>query len=121
MTRLAPGTTCPHNTKNQPEHSGRQAIDASVIKTTCSQQNGWLSRRYWLSAELGLFGGPLAYYAGEEAGAVHFLPPCFLHLVVLEVVWSLVLPAIDWISDRLTSRLRSVAATPGRRERAESC
>jgi hypothetical protein len=59
-----------------------------------------LSRRYWLSGVLGLFGGPLAHYAGEKAGAVHFLPPRLLHFVVWEVVWSLALPAIIWISDR---------------------
>lgn len=61
----------------------------------------WLSRRYWLSAVLGLGGGPLAYYAGEQAGAVEFLSPRFLHFAVLGVVWSVAFPALLWISDRL--------------------
>ena len=30
----------------------------------------WLSCWHWLSSVLGLVGGPLAYYAGERAGAV---------------------------------------------------
>ena len=70
----------------------------------------WLSRRYWLSLVLGLLGGPLAYYTGEKAGAVHFLPPRFLHFAVVGVVWSFALPAIIWISDHLNL----VAAVGGR-------
>jgi hypothetical protein len=61
----------------------------------------WLSRRYWLSAALALVGGPLAYYAGEKAGAVEFLAPRLLHFAVLGVVWSIAFPALLWISDRL--------------------
>ena len=70
----------------------------------------WLSRRYWLSAVLGLVGGPLSYYAGEKAGAVDFLPPRLLHFAVMGVVWSFALPAIIWVSDRLNL----VAAVGGR-------
>ena len=50
---------------------------------------------------LGLFGGPLAHYADNEAGAVHFLPARLLDSVIVEAVWSLALPAIIWISDFL--------------------
>ncbi len=70
----------------------------------------WLSHRYWLSAVLGLVGGPLAYYAGEKAAAVEFLSPRTLHFAVLGVVWSVALPALIWISDRLNI----VAAVGGR-------
>ena len=42
----------------------------------------WLSRRYWLSSVLGLVGGPLAYYAGQKAGAVDFLPLRLLRFTV---------------------------------------
>ena len=61
----------------------------------------WLSNRYGLSAVLGFMGGPLAYYAGEKAGAVAFLTPRLPHLAVVAVVWSVALPAIIWVSDRL--------------------
>jgi len=61
----------------------------------------WLSHRYWLSAVLGFMGGPLAYYAGEKAGAVAFLTPRLPHLAVVAIVWSVALPAIIWVSDRL--------------------
>ncbi len=61
----------------------------------------WLSNRYWLSAVLGLVGGPLAYYAGEKVGAVVFLAPRLPHFAVLGVFWSVALPAIIWVSDRL--------------------
>ena len=36
---------------------------------------GWLSRRYLLCSVLGLIGGPMAFYAGEQIGAVSFLAP----------------------------------------------
>lgn len=61
----------------------------------------WLSRRYGLSAMLALVGGPLAYYAGEKAGAVEFLSPRFLHYAILGTVWSVAFPAFLWVSDRL--------------------
>ena len=61
----------------------------------------WLSNRYGLSAVLGFVGGPLAYYAGEKAGAVVFLAPRLPHFAVLAVFWSVALPAIIWVSDRL--------------------
>jgi hypothetical protein len=70
----------------------------------------WLSQRYWLSAVLGLVGGPLAYYAGEKAGAVEFLSPRTLHFAVSGVVWSVAFPTLIWISDRLDI----VAAVGGR-------
>lgn len=61
----------------------------------------WLSRRYWLCAVTGLLGGPLAFYAGERLGAVTFLPPRLPHYAALAVVWSVAMPALVWVSDRL--------------------
>ena len=61
----------------------------------------WLSNRYWLSAVLGFIGGPLAYYAGEAAGAVVFLAPRLPHFLLVGLFWSLALPAVVWVSDRL--------------------
>jgi hypothetical protein len=61
----------------------------------------WLSHRYWLSAVLGFLGGPLAYFAGEAAGAVVFLAPRFPHFLLVALCWSLALPAVIWVSDRL--------------------
>jgi hypothetical protein len=61
----------------------------------------WLSRHYLLSSVLGFIGGPLAFYAGEQLGAVAFLPPRLLHLAVLGGIWSLALPLLVWLSDTL--------------------
>lgn len=72
----------------------------------------WLSNRYGLSAVLGFIGGPLAYYAGEAAGAVVFLAPRFPHFLIVGLFWSLALPAVVWVSDRL-----DLVAILGRRYR----
>jgi hypothetical protein len=61
----------------------------------------WLSRRYLLSSVLGLAGGPLAFYAGQQLGAVSFLSPRLLHFAALGVVWMLALPLLVWLSDTL--------------------
>jgi hypothetical protein len=61
----------------------------------------WLSRRYASSAVVGFTGGPLAFYGGEQLGAVSFDPPRAVHFAVLAVVWALALPLLVWLSDTL--------------------
>ena len=61
----------------------------------------WLSGRYWLAAAMGLVGGPLAFAAGERLGAVTFLEPRGLHLLMLSVAWALALPLLVLLSDRI--------------------
>ena len=61
----------------------------------------WLSRRYWLSWFAGLVGGPLAFYAGERLGAITILSPRLPHFALLAAVWSLAMPALVAICDRL--------------------
>ena len=61
----------------------------------------WLSRRYWLSCLAGLVGGPLAFYAGERLGAITILPPRQPHFALLAAVWSLAMPALVAVCDRL--------------------
>ena len=72
----------------------------------------WLSRRYVLSSVLGLVGGPLAFYTGEQLGAVLFLPPRAVHFMLLGLVWAMAFPTLVWLSDRLV-----VAPGLGRRYR----
>lgn len=59
-----------------------------------------LRNRLWLGALLGLFGGPAAYYAGANLGAltlVHHLPA----LVALAAGWALATPMLLALALRL--------------------
>lgn len=63
----------------------------------------WLSGRYLLAGLLALAGAPLAFVAGQSLGAIEFLPPRWLHVGVLGAVWSMCVPLLVYISDRLSS------------------
>ena len=71
--------------------------------TTFRYCMSWLSGHYGLGAGFGLLGAPLAFYAGERLGAIEFLSPRPLHFAVLGCLWSLVVPLLVYISDRLAS------------------
>ena len=61
---------------------------------------------------LGLIGGPLAFLAGERIGAVTFLPPRLLHLVLLGLFWSAAMPALVFAADRMLGKGRGSCAYP---------
>lgn len=61
----------------------------------------WVSHRYMLCCLLGLAGGPMAFYAGEQFGAVHFPPPRMMHFAILAAVWAFAFPLLVWLSDKL--------------------
>jgi hypothetical protein len=61
----------------------------------------WLSKRYLLASVLGLIGGPMSFLAGERLGAATFGEPRTLSLAVLGISWSIVLPALVALADRL--------------------
>lgn len=58
----------------------------------------WLSGRYLLAAIFGLFGGPLAYWAGIRMGAADFGPDPLLTIVCLAIVWATVTPLLCRLS-----------------------
>jgi hypothetical protein len=80
--------------------------------TTFRYSMSWLSRRYAVGALFGLFGAPLAYFAGERFGAIEFLPPRMANFVLLGVIWSVAVPALVYLSDRWATRW---AVPPGYR------
>lgn len=63
----------------------------------------WLSRHYLLCCLLGATGGPLAFYTGEQLGAVDFLAPRPVHFTILGGVWALAFPSLVWLSDKLVT------------------
>jgi len=80
--------------------------------TTFRYSCSWLSKRYRLAASFGIIGAPLAFFAGERLGAIEILSPRLVHFGVLGMLWSLAVPALVLVSDRLASR---AAAAPGYR------
>jgi hypothetical protein len=72
--------------------------------TTFQYSMRWLSGRYGLSALFGLFGAPLAFYAGERLGAIEFLAPRLLHFLALGILWCGAIPLLIYLSDRLAAR-----------------
>jgi len=61
----------------------------------------WLSRKYALASFLGLIGGPLSFLAGERMGAATFGDPRLLSLAILAASWSIALPTLVYVADRL--------------------
>jgi len=61
----------------------------------------WLSRRYVLASMFGLIGGPLAFLGGERLGAATFGEPRFWSLAVVAASWSVALPLLVAVSDRM--------------------
>lgn len=78
--------------------------------TTFHYSLQWMSRRYALSACFGLLGAPLAFFAGEKLGAVEFLAPRATHYGMLALLWSVAVPLLIRVSDRLASRRQIAAA-----------
>ena len=77
----------------------------------------WLSRRYTLSDCFGFAGAPLAFFAGENLGAVEFLTPRLTHYAFLALLWSVAVPLLVYVSDYLMARGQS---DPGYRWPARS-
>ncbi len=59
-----------------------------------------LHGRYALSALLGAFGGPSAYYGGAKLGAMISIPGA-IDLLVLAVTWAAAVPALFFIASRI--------------------
>jgi hypothetical protein len=77
--------------------------------TTLRYGCGWLSERYRLAACFGLAGAPLAFFAGERLGAIEVLSPRSVSFGLLGLLWSLAVPLLVRVADRLAAR---AAVTP---------
>lgn len=72
----------------------------ALFSTTLNVSMSWLKGRYLLSAVFGAVGGPLAYYAGAKLGAVS-MPSEVAALVALATGWSIIMPTLVLLSERL--------------------
>jgi len=76
-----------------------------IFATTLNVSLNWLKNRWWLAAMFGATGGPLAYYAGTEFGAVTLMHPVSA-LVAVGVAWALAMPLLLVLAERLNGALR---------------
>jgi hypothetical protein len=75
-----------------------------VFATTLNVSLRWLRGRAWLAVALGLVGGPLAYYAGAQLGALSF-SNLAAGLAAQAIGWALLMPLLL----RLAARFDGVA------------
>ena len=71
----------------------------AMFATTLNVSLRWLHGRYWASMLLGAIGGPLAYYAGQQLGAVRFSSDYWV-LLVLGLGWACITPLLVYLSRR---------------------
>jgi hypothetical protein len=71
-----------------------------LFATTFNASLRWLRGRPLLAMALGAVGGPLAYLAGAQLGAISF-PELASGLAVQAAGWTLLMPLLMRIADRL--------------------
>jgi len=72
----------------------------AMFATTLNVSMKWLRRRHTLAAAIGAVGGPLAYLAGQQMGAITFLQP-LLSLIALSVIWAVAMPLLMALATRM--------------------
>lgn len=78
-----------------------------IFATTLRHSLSWLQSRLILAALIAAAGGPLAYAAGAQLGAVRVAEAPSAYLAI-GAVWAIALPALLWAAQRL-DRSRSEA------------
>lgn len=77
----------------------------ALFATTLNLSLRWLYGRPLVAMVLGALGGPLAYRAGAELGAVN-LPHEWLAMLILAAGWALLMPLLMWIAEYLDQPTR---------------
>lgn len=70
-----------------------------LFATTLNVGMRWLRKSIFISAAAGAIGGPMAFIAGEAAGAVSFTEPTTT-IIAIGVGWMILLPALVMLSTR---------------------
>ena len=71
-----------------------------LFATTLNLGFRWLKGRLFVAALLGGIGGPLAFAAGEKAGAVDFSDPVY-SLIAVGIGWALLMPLMVFVARHL--------------------
>jgi hypothetical protein len=69
-----------------------------IFATTLRWSISWVGTNPWLAALAGGLAGPLSYYGGARLGALRLGEPLSQTLAVLELEWSLRLPALFYLA-----------------------
>lgn len=72
-----------------------------AFATTLGRSLVFFASRPWLTAAAGALVLPFNYYAGSQLGAVEFGWPLWQSLLMMSAIWSLTLPALYYLQQRL--------------------
>ncbi|MCB9782071.1 MAG: DUF2878 domain-containing protein [Candidatus Omnitrophica bacterium] len=72
----------------------------------------WLSGRYLLGGLLGLIGGPLAYWGGENLGGIQLSDPLWRSLTAVGIEWAIAFPILLWLNEKVRSMKIPSTITP---------
>jgi hypothetical protein len=72
----------------------------ALFASTLNVSMKWLRNRTWLAAALGAAGGPLAYLAGQQMGAVTFHHGVAA-VAALAVIWAICMPLLVILAERM--------------------
>ena len=70
-----------------------------AFATTLNQSLSWLKNHLWLSALLGMLGGPLAWLGGMHLGGLTLSDP-FMSLVIIGCGWAVIMPVLFILANR---------------------
>ena len=70
-----------------------------AFATTINQSLSWLKTHLWLSALLGMLGGPLAWLGGMHLGGLTLSDP-FMSLVIIGCGWAIIMPVLFILANR---------------------
>ena len=67
---------------------------------------GFLRRRYIPGCVAGAIGGPMAYFAGRQLGAIDLADPLVVSLAAIAVEWAIAMPLLLFLAARLSPEPR---------------
>ncbi|MEO0574011.1 MAG: DUF2878 domain-containing protein [Pseudomonadota bacterium] len=82
-----------------------------LFATTLNVGMKWLKKHWVIAVIAGGIGGPMAFFAGEKAGAVVFTEENTT-LLAIGIGWAILLPVLVQLSHRLNGHAEATAASP---------
>ena len=77
---------------------------------------GYLKKRYFLGCVAGVIGGPMAYFAGRQLGAIDLADPLVVSFAAIAAEWAIAMPLLLFLDARLSPEPRQgvhVASSEG--------
>ncbi len=82
-----------------------------LFATTLNVSLRWMRARPALAVVFGLFGGPLAYIAGQKLGGITLVNEVAA-LTALGIGWAIIMPTLLWLSKNFDGIEKQPAAVP---------